>query len=203
MKSVNGYESLADVLERAFDQAATGKGAERHAVSKPFDQQPMQELISLYGVGFALGQAAKKSQESQRLPAGRDVAELLGAINYLAGAVIALERGRQEVQPEAIDEHGIFYTNGRCEGCGRKPGEKHGELCGLVSAWEPEKANIIMCDGSSNTARRVIAAMADRSRKMANDNEQPHDCCPVCGYLDGFHHEKCTAAPGSFGVHDV
>lgn len=56
----NGYESLRDVLDRAFAQAASGKGHERHAVDKPFDQQPMQELISLYGVGFALGQAAKK-----------------------------------------------------------------------------------------------------------------------------------------------
>lgn len=135
MMNVEGYDSLRDVLTRAYTQAASGKGHERHAVCKPFDQQPMQELISLYGVGFALGQAAKKAQESQRLPAGRDVAELLGAINYLAGAVIALERGRQPV--------------------------------------------------------------------AGNDNEQPRDCCPVCGYLDGFHHEKCTAAPGSFGVHDV
>ena len=95
----------------------------------------MQQLILLYGAGFALGQAAKKAQESMRLPAGRDVAELLGAINYLAGAVIALERERQPV--------------------------------------------------------------------AGNDNEQPRDCCPVCSYLDGFHHEQCTAAPGQFGVHDV
>lgn len=131
----NGYESLRDVLDRAFAQAASGKGHERHAVDKPFDQQPMQELISLYGVGFALGQAAKKAQESQRLPAGRDVAELLGAINYLAGAVIALERGRQPV--------------------------------------------------------------------AGNDNEQPVDECPVCGGRDNYHHFKCTAAPGSFGVLDV
>lgn len=130
MKSVNGYERLADVLERAFDQAATGKGHDRHAQDLPFEQQPMQKLIDLYGPGFALGQAAKKAQESQRLPAGRDVAELLGAINYLAGAVIALERGRQPV--------------------------------------------------------------------AGNDNEQPHDCCPVCQHVDGFHHEKCTAAPGAF-----
>lgn len=131
----NGYESLRDVLDRAFAQAASGKGHERHAVNKPFDQQPMQKLIDLYGPGFALGQAAKKAQESQRLPAGRDVAELLCAINYLAGAVIALERGRQPV--------------------------------------------------------------------VGNDNEQPNDCCPVCQHQDGFHHEKCTDAHGSFGVHDV
>lgn len=90
--NVKGYESLADVLQRAFDQAANGKGAERHADQKPFDQQPMQRLCELYGPGFALGQAAKKSQEAMRLPTvERQVAELLGAINYLAGAIIHLE----------------------------------------------------------------------------------------------------------------
>jgi hypothetical protein len=92
---VPGYEALASVLIRAHAQAASGKGAERHAQGQPFDQQPMQQLIKLYGPGFALGQAAKKAQESQRLPKDRAVAELLGAINYLAGAVIALEN-----QPE-------------------------------------------------------------------------------------------------------
>lgn len=87
-----GYESLALVLTRAFHQAAHGKGKERHAQDLPFDEQPMQLLCQLYGAGFALGQAAKKAQEAQRLPRERAVAELLGAINYLAGAVIAMER---------------------------------------------------------------------------------------------------------------
>ncbi|MEY2686425.1 MAG: hypothetical protein RL375_623, partial [Pseudomonadota bacterium] len=95
--NVDGYESLADVLERAYEQAAAGKGAERHGQGLSFDEQPMQQLIRLYGIGFALGQAAKKAQEAQRLPTvERQVAELLGAINYLAGAVIALERGGAE-----------------------------------------------------------------------------------------------------------
>lgn len=89
--TAEGYDSLADVLSRAFDQAAGGKGHERHAVDKPFDEQPMQGIQDLVGSGFALGQAIKKIQESQRLPAGRDVAELLGAINYIAGAVIHIE----------------------------------------------------------------------------------------------------------------
>lgn len=160
MMNVEGYDSLRDVLTRAYTQAASGKGHERHAVCKPFDQQPMQELISLYGVGFALGQAAKKAQESQRLPAGRDVAELLGAINYLAGAVIALERGRLVKQFD---------------------GESNAELA----------------------ARIVDAQNHQRNKLTANDNEQPHDCCPVCQHVDGYHHFKCTAAPGQFGVHDV
>ena len=167
MMNFEGYGSLRDVLDRAYAQAATGKGHERHAVCKPFDQQPMQELISLYGVGFALGQAAKKAQESQRLPAGRDVAELLGAINYLAGAVIALESNRQPVT-------GPKYLARRCKDCGWHMGEGHSDKCQWRGHDDP-----------------------------VNDNEQPRDCCPVCQHVDSYHHEKCTAAPGQFGVHDV
>jgi len=102
-----GYEKLAGVLGRAFHQAAHGKGAERHAMALPFDQQPMQRLIELYGVGFALGQAGKKAQEAQRLPRDRAVAELLGAINYLAGAVIAIERNPSPPVP-ANDNPGPY-----------------------------------------------------------------------------------------------
>lgn len=128
MKSANGYESLANVLERAFDQAATGKGAERHADNKPFHQQPMQQIGDRRGVGFILGQADKKSEEAHgmanRGQVDAAVRELLGAIVYLAGAVIWLERHSQPV--------------------------------------------------------------------AGNDNEQPVRCCPVCGFQNGFHHEKCT-----------
>lgn len=87
-----GYQSLARVLARAFSQAAHGKGKERHSTGQPFEAQPMQALIELYGPGFALGQAAKKAQEAQRLEHTAAVRELLGAINYMAGAVIAMER---------------------------------------------------------------------------------------------------------------
>ena len=87
-----GYEMLVDVLQRAYNQAAIGKGAERHANNKPFHTQPMQDLIRLHGLGFATGQASKKASEALNLPSTeRQVAELLGAIVYLSGAVIALE----------------------------------------------------------------------------------------------------------------
>lgn len=89
-----GYYSLAAVLARAFDQASKGKGNERHANALPFDQQPMQATAGKFGVGFLLGQATKKAEESQGMPTDRAVAELLGAINYIAGAVIYLERVR-------------------------------------------------------------------------------------------------------------
>lgn len=86
-----GYEKLAEVLRRAFDQAATGKGNVRHANGLPFDKQPMQDLMRAHGVGFATGQAAKKLQESHGLQREAAIRELLGAIVYTAGAIIFLE----------------------------------------------------------------------------------------------------------------
>lgn len=99
----DGYEPLALTLQRAFIQAAHGKGKERHANGEPFTEQVMQDMARRFGVGALLGQAFKKSEESQRLPHDRAVAELLGAINYLAGAVIAMERQRNTVPPAAND----------------------------------------------------------------------------------------------------
>ena len=93
---VTGYHTLANVLQLAYNQAAVGKGAERHANSLPFHEQPMTTINRALGSidGFVY-QAHKKSLEAKRLPTvDRQVAELLGAINYLAGAVIALELGR-------------------------------------------------------------------------------------------------------------
>ena len=91
-----GYELLAYVLERAYNQAALGKGKERHANGEPFDEQVMQDGARRFGVGALLFQAFKKSEESQRLPLDRGVNELLGAIVYLAGAVIRREADAQE-----------------------------------------------------------------------------------------------------------
>lgn len=86
------YFNLSSVLDRAWRQAAIGKGAVRHGQSLPFEEQPMLSISRLLGshVGL-LYQAIKKAQESQRLPTEVAVKELLGAINYLAGAVIFLE----------------------------------------------------------------------------------------------------------------
>lgn len=128
-----GYESLQGVLQRALDQAQDGKGAERHADNKPFHEQPMQTIAAQVGIGFLTGQAIKKTQESQCLPAGRDVAELLGAINYLAGAIIFLESQRQ---PVAANDNAVTCqlpdfkgrepcsqcaAAGRCLGCENSP----------------------------------------------------------------------------------
>lgn len=100
--NVEGYEQLAAVLQDAYDQAAKGKGAARHGTSKPFHEQPMQDLIRLYGPGFALGQAGKKMQESQRMDRDAAERELLGAIVYIAGAIIAARGGVADGKAAAV-----------------------------------------------------------------------------------------------------
>jgi len=95
-----GYEPLASVLSRALDQAQSGKGVERHGNGLPFSEQPViVEQRQQGGTGFTVGQARKKALESMGLPPDKAVRELLGAINYLAAAVLYLEEGGEEVTP--------------------------------------------------------------------------------------------------------
>lgn len=89
---VPGYEKLQNVLYRAYEQAALGKGVDRHANGKPFHEQPIAIGIQHFGIGGALFQAFKKMEEAQRLPTDAAVKELLGAIVYISAAVNELER---------------------------------------------------------------------------------------------------------------
>lgn len=90
---LNGYESLAAVLDEALSQAQAGKGHARHACGEPFEEQQIVQFGEWMGSGqFAIGQACKKSIESTRLDDARARAELLGAINYLAAAVLVIDR---------------------------------------------------------------------------------------------------------------
>ncbi|WP_445362063.1 hypothetical protein ACJJIQ_00085 (plasmid) [Microbulbifer sp. ANSA003] len=84
------YQRLADVLERAHNQASKGKGEERHANGERFEDQPMQIISGLLDTDGGMAfQAIKKIQEARRLPTReRRVRELLGAINYVAGMII-------------------------------------------------------------------------------------------------------------------
>jgi len=92
------YLPLATVLRDALEQAQSGKGKERHARGDtPFVRQPILEIGRMVGLGFQTGQAVKKAQEAigmaaRETPEGRAAAvrELLGAINYLAAAVIQI-----------------------------------------------------------------------------------------------------------------
>lgn len=88
------YAALASVLQEALEQAQGGKGKERHATAgERFEDQQIVQIAEWIGNGgFPIGQACKKAIESSRLPTDRAVAELLGAINYLAAEVIRRRR---------------------------------------------------------------------------------------------------------------
>jgi len=87
------YASLNKVLRAALTQAAHGKGADRHVVGvEPFESQ-LGVWIQSRGFDYARGQAVKKADESLRMEPDAAVRELLGAINYLAMAIIVLEGG--------------------------------------------------------------------------------------------------------------
>lgn len=90
------YSELYRVLMMAYDQAANGKGKERHANDERFEDQPIMTIAKGHGMGYQTGQAAKKLQEAHKLLAirGKDAAirEILGAINYAAAAILLLEQ---------------------------------------------------------------------------------------------------------------
>ena len=123
------YESLKNVLDLAFEQASQGKGKERHAeADEPFERQIICEVTRRAGLGYPLGQAVKKVYESQRLGGERGIAELLGAINYLAAAVIVMGEGTTEAQART------------CESCGTHPcSVARGAYCKARdrSEWRP------------------------------------------------------------------
>lgn len=96
------YQSLRNVLEAAYKQASEGKGKDRHAQDLPFQEQPMHTISNLLGTHDGLlYQAIKKCQESKRMEFDPAIAELLGAINYIAGAVIQLQQrqAKEEAAP--------------------------------------------------------------------------------------------------------
>jgi len=85
------YHKLLRVLNEAYIQASVGKGKERHATSEAFEKQHMVRGGQLFGVGGPLFQAHKKIEECVRLDKASRRRELLGAIVYIAGAIISEE----------------------------------------------------------------------------------------------------------------
>lgn len=109
-----GYEQLESILNEALEQAAAGKGKERHANERAFEDQPMQLISKLlddnHGLAF---QAIKKVQESLRLTDDRAIRELLGAINYIAGMVIFL---REAAKNEVPNSDAVTLTEDKFKG---------------------------------------------------------------------------------------
>lgn len=92
------YKALRQVLDEALMQAAVGKGKDRHAKGLPFQEQRMLGISRLLDSERGMAyQACKKIAEGLDLPSTDcKVAELLGAINYIAGIVIFLREKDEE-----------------------------------------------------------------------------------------------------------
>ena len=87
---MSNYNDLEAALASALAQARSGKGSARHSTGQDFCDQPIMTITRTHGVGFPMGQAAKKIQEASRMQPDDARRELLGAIVYLAAAWIAL-----------------------------------------------------------------------------------------------------------------
>ena len=85
-----GEFEFKKVLEQSFNQAIKGKGKERHGDGKAFVEQPIFWIEREFK-SFQLGQAVKKAHESQSLPLKEAVAELQGAIVYIACHIMSLK----------------------------------------------------------------------------------------------------------------
>lgn len=90
------YTELNRVLALAYDQAAFGKGAERHANNDSWTAQPIFQIATQVGDGFNAGQVIKKVQEAQQMAARgeheRARHEILGAIVYAASLYVIWEK---------------------------------------------------------------------------------------------------------------
>lgn len=118
--NVEGYAILRGILDEAYDQSARGKGHDRHANGRYFDQQPIMEIGRMVGPGFATGQVMKKAQEATTMAARGEadaaVRELLGVIVYAASAVALVrekaprsDTDRRSPIQEVAAKHGFAH----------------------------------------------------------------------------------------------
>ncbi len=117
-------DHFMDVLSKAYEQVASGKGKARHGISKEFEDQPWKLISDTVGPEFLIGQAIKKLMElkahkihmnkieiSGATDTGsRDkwMADALGAIVYTAMAVMYEEYTNHEEEDKKAISFGKF-----------------------------------------------------------------------------------------------
>ncbi len=95
---VSGYEQFRGQVADLVLQATSprGKGEERHARGRAWEDQPIVRIPGVLGPvagqGYLIGQSIKKMEESLGLPPERARAELLGAAVYALAAAEEVER---------------------------------------------------------------------------------------------------------------
>lgn len=147
-----GYDGLASILVEALNQAQQGKGHERHNMGGgiPFERQRMQTVSELIGSVHGMTyQVCKKVTEGVELPTiERQVAEMLGAINYLAGIIIFLRKQdslKRAVSVTIINREGDDLTaTAKKMQTNESFGRHHG---GPVKKFDPAAAHSILKAG--------------------------------------------------------
>lgn len=103
------YQALRDILDAALEQASSGKGRERHANDEPFEEQQICSEARLLGLGAPVFQARKKAREAIRLAESGEyekaMVDLLGAINYTAGAYRIVKEMQNEFFKSVETKH--------------------------------------------------------------------------------------------------
>ena len=100
MEIINeNYKTLKIALDAAFNRAAKGKGADRHANGRPFDQQPILSIQrDLGSTQFALGQIMKKTTELTKFNDDDAKKELLDIMVYAAAAWVYLDQREKQLE---------------------------------------------------------------------------------------------------------
>ena len=109
------YQDLEIVFKEALDQASKGKGQERHVYfdDEKYKDQLICEMDRRLD-GNAIGpryQAVKKIYESARMEPEKAIRELLGAINYIAAAVILLKEQNRPKQESEVTFYQGYITS--------------------------------------------------------------------------------------------
>lgn len=111
-----GYEKLALVFDDAFNQAAHGKGKERHEDTPDFADQTTQKIMRLMQSSEGgTHQAIKKLIEARGLTPAAARKERLGAIVYIASVIIAEDAKAAGIAPLPANDnrlHGVVLHRG-------------------------------------------------------------------------------------------
>lgn len=125
---VHGYQDLERILTLAYDQAARGKGAERHSSDnvRPFAEQPINTipmsksfLVGLGGLSYQVekkcgetDRMCERANEQSRISSMDELAEqslhaalreTLGVIVYAAAKYMHIERELRRVEGQLYD----------------------------------------------------------------------------------------------------
>lgn len=153
-----GYETLAEAMQAALDQAQTGKGKERHANERPFPAQTLMNNTRAVGTGYSCGQAMKKAEELhgmvQRGEYASAIEECYGAAIYLLATALYIEElaeGRSSTKEQLNPDYMAAHIPARPEAEDRATSQRMGHCpdCGMSLVREEGCQKCMLCGWSA------------------------------------------------------